>query len=534
LEEEKRALFAASGAQEPEKSMSLTEVTTRTTAFEPVHGSLASLTGEAYAAAVCEARAALSGESAAALRKIAEESVEFFPKDCHDRLVGMLPRTGMPISAGFDASAAGATSDAFRANSNLRQAPLSGLGYFRTSEEGRLFFTAKSEHYHVSLGHDFPGYRLLDHARRLGIPNATHNNTRGHITRLLEERLANRASRGGATLDRVLNLETGSLAAEAALKLLLARFHKAQPGMPEPKYGGRIPVIAVLGDRQGGTSANYHGTTLLTQMMRGMWPEMLEALERGGALAVRAARPNDMEELDAFFKKYELPPFKIAGFFHELVMMNYGAVTLTPAFAERLYALCGQHDVPTVVDEIQTGVWSPEIFMFHEYGLRPSVVVLGKGFPGGEFAASRILFDAALDRLPQFGALVTNGQEELASLAYLITMQWAEANAGVTKAVGEYYQQRLRELGEAFPHLIVSITGCGHLAGVNFVGLDAAKAFTRHLNQAGLDISAQTYKEGCPPCALTKLPLIAGFEAVDFVVGRMRTALERIRELVEK
>ena len=60
---------------------------------------------------------------------------------------------------------------------------------FRVGEDGRLWLISKSEHYHVPLGHGFPGYALLDRARRLGIPNATHNNTRGRITRLLEEEL---------------------------------------------------------------------------------------------------------------------------------------------------------------------------------------------------------------------------------------------------------------------------------------------------------------------------------------------------------
>ena len=37
----------------------------------------------------------------------------------------------------------------------------------------------------------FYGYgdKLVENARRLGIPNATHNNTRGHITRVLETEL---------------------------------------------------------------------------------------------------------------------------------------------------------------------------------------------------------------------------------------------------------------------------------------------------------------------------------------------------------
>src|SRR5690606_13658500 len=118
-----------------------------------------------------------------------------------------------------------------------------------------------------------------------------------------------------------------------------------------------------------------------------------------------------------------------------------------------------------------------EAFMFKEYGLRPSAVVMGKGFPGGEYAASRILFESTLDVLPQFGALVTNGQEELASLAYLITLCWTEANAEITRTVGEYYEARLRAMAERYPAIVTSIEGWRHLAGIYFDALGPARAF---------------------------------------------------------
>ena len=209
-------------------------------------------------------------------------------------------------------------------------------------------------------------------------------------------------------------------------------------------------------------------------------------------------------------------------------MMNYAGFRLSEEFVQRAYALCEAHDVPTVVDEIQTCVWSPEIFMFREYRVKPNVVVLGKGFPGGEYAASRVLFSGAMDTLPQFGALVTNGQEELASLAYLITLRWAAANADVTAAVGDHYAERLNDLADQFPHLIASIEGSRHMAGVYFTGLEPAKAFAAHLQEAGLDISVQAYKETCPPSALTKLPITVGYEAIDHIIGVMERALSQL------
>jgi acetylornithine/succinyldiaminopimelate/putrescine aminotransferase len=205
--------------------------------------------------------------------------------------------------------------------------------------------------------------------------------------------------------------------------------------------------------------------------------------------------------------------------FHEIVMMNYGGRLLSREFLGRAYELCRLHDVPAVAGEI-TCLWAPGLFLHREYAA-PSFVAIGKGFPGGEYAASRILFSAAFDNLPQFGALVTNGQEELAALAYLVTMRWAFANGEVTRQLGDCYQSRLRELAAQFPKLLAGVDGSRHLGCLRFRDTRAATDFAKLLVERGLDISAQTYKADCPPSVLTKLPLIAGHEVVNFVLDRM-------------
>ena len=375
------------------------QANSRRTVFQKVEHSLTDLLGQDFVEAACEARAFLSGETKDELLSMAAEKVDFYPQALHDKLAALLPRVGSACcSAAQQRCAGGATSDAFRANSNASSAPLSCLGYLRLGENGRLFLSSKSAHYHASLGHCFPGYALIERAHRLGLPNATHNNTRGHVTRLVEEELvahaegiprgdraaldAALASLSPSVLNRVLNLETGSLAAEAAVKMTLARFYKLQPGDAEPPFAGRTPVLVVIGDEDGGLQANYHGTTVLTQLMRGMWPEFLDTIEKQGLLLVRSVKRDDFEELEAVFEEYDQAPYKIAGFFHELLLMNYGGKRLSEAFVQRMYALCEQHEVPTVVDEIQTCIWSPKIFMYHEYGVKPNIVVLGQGFPG--------------------------------------------------------------------------------------------------------------------------------------------------------
>lgn len=512
-----------------------------TTEFKPVRMSLTDLVGREYSDAVCKARAFLTGEPVATFRKAATEKVELYPKAFQERLTGLLPQVGRICSNPLASSAKGSTTAAYAKNSRTAWAPLNGFGYYRIGEDGRLFLLSKSEHYHTPLGHSFPGFSLLEKARCLGIPNATHNNTRGHITRLLEEELvrtANGLRRDDRTglarvlgrndlgvLNRVINLETGSLAAEAAIKLALSRFMRFQDDSPACKYKGKTPVFLVMGDNDGRFQANYHGTTIVAQMLRGLWSDLYARQEKAGAFRICPVRPNNMEDLERAFRAWNKGSFKIAAFFHEIVMMNYGGILLKPAFLKRAYQLCKQHDVPVCVDEIQSCAWSPSIYLFREYGLKPSMLALGKGMPAGEYPASRILFSSALDTLPQFGSLVTNGQEEIAALAYLITMRWIEENADRISEVGEYYESELRRLARNHSAKIGAIEGRRHLGAIRFNELEPAKAFAAALNNAGLDISVQTYKTSIPPAALTKLPIIAGRDFVDKVIGMMEKAL---------
>ena len=505
--------------------------------------SLTDLVGRDYTDAVCRARTLLTGEPLAQLQTIADQKVSFAPDAYQQRLDALIDLVGQPVCEGMPDSAKGAGTHAFDAATHVVAAPLSGLGFIRVGEDGRAYLTSKSEHYHAPMGHSFPGYRLVDNARQLGIPNATHNNTRGHITRTLEAELVrtangipqgddetlNRLLTDSAPhiLNRVINLETGSLAVEAALKMMLARFYRLETTFEAPQYEGRTPVFLVIGDHAGGRKANYHGTTVLTQVMRDLWPELGDGLEHAGLYSVKPVRINDIADFERQVSVYDRGSTKIAGFFHEIVLMNYGGIRLEEDYLRRAYDLCHARDIPILVDEIQSCMWSPDLFMFREYGLKPDFVSIGKGFPGGEYPASRILGAAALDNLNQFGALVTNGQEELASLSYLVTIAFAEANRDTTREIGETYEQEMRALAQKYPDILTSAEGRRHLCSLFFHSVEATVRFCEELGSAGIDISAHTYKAECPPAALTKIPLISTCKMVDFLIGKMDDVLRR-------
>ncbi|WP_020618977.1 aminotransferase class III-fold pyridoxal phosphate-dependent enzyme [Paenibacillus daejeonensis] len=514
--------------------------------MKTVKRSLAQLLGQNYMDSVVAGAAVLKDMDLVEAHRLANEEMEFMPQAYREKMDRLLSQVGQRVIAPLQGSSSGAPTDSFRKAANPQASPLGGLGYLRLGEDGRLYLAAKSEHYHIPLGHNFPGYQLIDRARQLGITNATHNNTRGHITRLLERELirtangldradeeeleARLSSRESHVLNRVINLDTGSLACEAGIKMMLARFYKLEDHSPEPLYKGRTPVFFVIADNEGKGRANYHGTTVIAQTMRGLWPELYDKMEAAGILQVCPVNINDIDDFRAKLEQYNRPPFKTAGFIHEIIMMNYGGIKLERQFLQEAYELCHAHDTPVMCDEIQSCMWYPGMFLFRAYGLDPDFVIIGKGFPGGEYSASRILTTHEMDTLSQFGALVTNGQEELAALAYLITMCFAEENAAYTGRMGEYYETKLRELAARYPSLIMCIEGSGHLATIFFHETEQVVRFTEKLNGKCIDISSQTYKAQCPPTALTKPPIIATTAMLDYMLAQMDEALMQLAQ----
>ena len=496
--------------------------------FHSIQISLSDLLGKEYTDHVAEAAAFYGRMSLSDALALADEKVDLFP-EAHQRLSEeLLAHVGETVIAPFDNDNKGAPTASFAHAFHGAAAPVGGFACTRIGEDGKLYLTGKSEHYHISLGHNFNGYKLIDNARRLGIMNATHNNTRGDITRLLEReiiRVCNPdrdletvlASSEPRVLNRVINLETGSVAVEAGVKMMLTRFYKLDGSYVTPKKSGKIPVFLVMAAYNQTSEANYHGTTVTTQLFRGMWPEIYQKLETAGVLKVVPVMINDIDDFRRKMEIYNQGEYRTAGFLHEIVLMNYGAVRLSESYLSAAHALCRQYDTPVLVDEIQSCMWYPGMMLYKRYHLTPDFVVLGKGFPGGEYPASKLVTTAEMDSLNQFGALVTNGQEELASLAYLITMKFSSLNHDVIEENSRYFQQRLKEIAGKYASLITKAEGDGLLGALHFSNVEKAADFAARINARGIDNSVQLYKKHCPPALLLKPPVIASKKVLAFI-----------------
>lgn len=503
--------------------------------------SLSDLLGRDYTESVARANEALGVMSYEETMNIADEKIDFYPEEKQKKCDEMLSRVGTRIMAPFENDDKGAATAAFAHATNTNQAPVTGFCSYRVGEDGKLYLIGKSEHYHTPLGHRFDGYKLIDNARRMGIINATHNNTRGYITRLMEKRLVQMAngiewedeeatekvlaSTEPKVLNRVINLETGSLACEAGLKMMLARFYRLDSTFPAPKYEGKTPVFFVMGDKNGGIEGNYHGTTVVAQTLRGLWPEIRKKEDDGEVYKVVPVMINDIGDFEAKIKKYNTGKYKTAGFSHEIILMNYGGIRLTKEYLQAAYKLCREYDTPTMCDEIQSCMWYKGAFLFRLYGLEPDFSIVGKGFPGGEYPASKIITTAEMDTLNQFGALVTNGQEELAALSYIITMTFMRANGDKVASLGKHFTEGLKAVHKKHPDVILDVEGLGHLSALHFHTVDDAAAFAGKMKDACIDASAQIYKANCLPAMLMKPPVIADEAVLDYIVDTIDVLL---------
>lgn len=161
--------------------------------------------------------------------------------------------------------------------------------------------------------------------------------------------------------DRVFFANSGAEAVEAAIKT--ARRWQGAKGRPE-----RYRVL---------TFGNaFHGRTLAT----------ISATDQ---MKVR-------EGFTPLYDAFDTTPFndiegaaraitsQTAAILVEPIQGEGGLTPATPAFLAGLRALCNQHDLLLILDEVQTGIGRTGHLFAHElYGVRPDIIAVAKGLGGG-------------------------------------------------------------------------------------------------------------------------------------------------------
>ena len=394
---------------------------------------------------------------------------------------------------------------------------LAARGLFYVSEKGKLYLDGTAGHYQVTWGYNHP---VLTDVVRQGLDNGIISDNHSNIPQWPVKRLARSlveaanpdmpelrsgdVSKILAADDRLntvlLGLATGSVACESALKIMLMQHERLKKAGPA--------VVVVL-------KGNYHGTGIAMQYLRDMWPTMIRGFE------VVDVEPNDVDQLEAVFATHGK---RVAGFWAEPIMMNREALAIKPAYLQLARERTEQVGALMIMDEIQTGFWTPEVFMYRQSGITPDIVIVGKGMTAGFHPLSAILYRRSLDMLAQYDAISTNGNAALAALVALANMALTAQDAERINRVQARLFDKLQTLAEEFPDRIAAINGCPAMAGLKFHRRQEALSFHQRCVDNGLWLRAHAYHEG-HSTVLMKFALCVDTAVVDEYIKRLQNLL---------
>ncbi len=289
----------------------------------------------------------------------------------------------------------------------------------------------------------------------------------------------------GAPFERVFFLESGSVAVEVALKMAM-QYHQNR-GAP------RQTVLAFEG--------GYHGDTFATMSLCDPTDGMHRAFVGAGVKTVHTAIPHEDAALDAVLDS--IPD--LACIVIEPFLQGAGGMRVHDATVlQRLRRAATARGALLIFDEIATGFHRlGPAFAFHEAGVAPDLLVVGKALTGGTLPlaatlASASVFDAFLgdssERALQHGP--TYMGNALACAAALGSLELFSASD---------YGARVAALEVELGALGASLRGAAHVRAVRTRGamlaveMDAGRApasdafvahgaFVRPLRLAGADL----------------------------------------------
>ncbi|HVY40615.1 MAG TPA: diaminobutyrate--2-oxoglutarate transaminase family protein [Polyangia bacterium] len=158
---------------------------------------------------------------------------------------------------------------------------------------------------------------------------------------------------------------------------------------------------------------------------------------------------------------------KPAAIIVEVVQGEGGCIPVSTAWLRGVRDLTAEHDVPLVVDEVQTGLGrTGRIFAFEHAGIVPDVLVLSKAFGGG-YPLSVVVYHRRLDRWQRGMHAGTFRGNQIAMVAGRATMSIVRRDRLDQHAgrLGELLSRGLEQIARRSP-VIADVRGRGLMLGV--------------------------------------------------------------------
>lgn len=311
--------------------------------------------------------------------------------------------------------------------------------------------------------YDTEGKKYLDFCAgiavfALGYKNEKYNDAlKGQIDKIIHTSnyyynvpAINAASKvlAASSMDKVFFTNSGAEAIEGAIKAA-RKYAFLKDGKTDHE------IIAL--------NHSFHGRTMGALSITGN-PKYREAFEP----MIGNIKFADMNDLESVKKAVT---DKTCAIFMETVQGEGGIYPATSEFLEGVRALCDEHDILLVLDEIQCGMGrTGYMFAWQKYNVKPDIMVSAKGLtcgvPGGAFLLNKKVADASLVA-GDHGT--TYGGNPLAATATSVVFDlFEELNIlENVKEVGAYLFDKLDKLAES-NEKIIAHRGVGLMQGLEF------------------------------------------------------------------
>ena len=321
---------------------------------------------------------------------------------------------------------------------------------------------------------DVEGKRYLDFAGGIAVLNTGHRHPR--LVAAVQEQL----TRFTHTCFQVLAYEPYVELAERLNALAPGNFAKKSFFMTTGAEAveNAVKVARAYTKRQAliAFGGGFHGRTMMTMALTGkvapykagFGPFPAEVYHARFPCPLHGVSVDDaIASVEAIFK-YDVEPQRVAAIILEPVQGEGGFYIASPEFAQRLRALCDQHGIVLIADEVQTGAGRTGTWLACEqWGVAPDVITMAKSLGGG-VPLSAIIGRAEIMDAPGPGGLgSTYAGSPVACAAALAVLEiFEEENLlARSRAVGERLMTGLRSLADRHP-TIGEVRGLGAMVAI--------------------------------------------------------------------
>jgi 4-aminobutyrate aminotransferase len=344
---------------------------------------------------------------------------------------------------------------------------------------------------------DVQGRRFIDFGSGIAVLNTGHRHPRvmaavqeqlQHFTHTcyqvvpyesvvsLAERL--NALTPGAHAKKTAFFTTGAEAVENAVKI--ARAATRRPG-----------VIALSGAFHGRTYMGMALTGKVAPYKAGFGPMPASVYHVPAPMALHGVSTADaLDAIQRLFKA-DIEPTQVAAILVEPVQGEGGFYVMPKDFMQALRALCDEHGIVLIVDEVQTGFGrTGRLFATEHYGIVPDLMTLAKSLAGG-LPLSAVTGRAELMDAPGPGGLGGTYAGNALAVAAAHAVLDAIAEEGLSaraEQLGQRLKAKLESLKASVP-AIAEVRGLGSMAAVEFARPDGTPdpEFTKRVQQRAHD-----------------------------------------------